>query len=103
MRCKYENCSALASIVIGNGVTSIGYAAFRNCSALTAVICRAENVPKLGSYAFRKHVLRSATLYVPASALEAYKAAELWKNFGKILPIEGNEDIIDGIDSPAAL
>ena len=44
-----------------------------------------------------------STLYVPAAALEAYKAAAQWKDFGTILPIEGNEDIIDGVDSPEAL
>jgi len=31
----------------------------------------------------------SATFYVPASALEYYKSAMGWKDFGKILPIKG--------------
>ena len=97
----FWKCDSLTSVVIGNGVTSIGEDAFE-CSSLTAVICRAENVPELGDYAFSNCVLQSATLYVPASALEEYKAAGQWKDFSKILPIEGNEDVINGIDSLAA-
>ena len=84
----FEDCSALTSIDIPSSVTSIGLGAFANCSALTTVICRAEKMPKLRNGAFSGVPQSKATLYVPASALEAYKAAELWKDFGKILPIE---------------
>jgi hypothetical protein len=33
--------------------------------------------------------LADATLYVPTESLEDYKVAEQWKDFGTILPIEG--------------
>jgi len=32
--------------------------------------------------------LAACTLYVPAASLDAYRAAEGWKEFGAILPIE---------------
>ena len=86
---SFWGCSALTSVVIGNSVTSIGENAFYGCSALTTVTCRAENVPRLGSDVFSDVPQSEATLYVPASALEAYKAADQWKDFGTILPIEG--------------
>ena len=95
----FYGCSSLTSIDIPSSVASIGGEAFEDCSALTAVICRAENVLELGDYAFSEVPTSEATLYVPASALEAYKAADKWKDFGTILPIEGNEDIINGMDS----
>ena len=42
--------------------------------------------------------LSEATLYVPAQSLDDYKAAEQWKEFGKILPIEENPSAVDNVD-----
>lgn len=95
-------CESLTSIVIGDGVTSIGYSVFHGCSSLTTVVCRAKSVPPVDTYVFYYSPISKATLYVPASAIEAYKQAHRWESFGTILPIEGNEDIIDAIDSPVA-
>jgi hypothetical protein len=69
-------------------VTSIGDYAFYYCSALTSVTCLAENVPTTGSTAFYNVPQSTATLYVPAGSVDAYKAAEQWKEFGQILPIK---------------
>ena len=99
----FRSCFFLTSIIIPESVRSIGLDAFYGCSSLTTVICRAEKVPGLGIFVFLGVLQSEATLYVPVSALEKYKAASTWKSFGTILPIEGNEDIINGIDSPAAL
>ena len=88
----FEYCSALTSVTIGNSVTSIGYYAFCDCSSLTTVICKASNVPVLGEYVFYDMPLSEATLYVPAQSLDDYKAAEQWKEFGTILPIEGESE-----------
>jgi hypothetical protein len=46
----------------------------------------AENVPTTGTGVFSNVPISSATLYVPASALNAYKAANQWKEFGTIRP-----------------
>ena len=94
----FEYCSSLTSVEIPNSVTSIGSLAFNNCSSLTSVICYAEDVPELGWDVFRDVPQSEATLYVPASALEAYKAADQWKEFGTILPIED----ANGISSTTA-
>ena len=94
----FLGCSSLTSIVIGKGVKLIGSGAFMGCSSLTTVICRAEELPEFGWGIFEYVWTSEATLYVPASALEAYKAAYPWKEFGTILPLAGDAD---GIGSPA--
>ena len=85
--------------MIGEDVTYIGSVAFIGCDKLVSLTCKATNVPILGGGAFAGssdmgswsdwgiHV-NQATLYVPASSLEAYRNADQWKEFGTILPID---------------
>ena len=47
----FSTCSGLTSIVIGNGVTSIGDKAFYDCSGLTSIVI-GNGVTSIGSYAF---------------------------------------------------
>ena len=47
----FENCSNLTSIIISNGVTSIGSNAFYKCSSLTSINIP-ESVTSIGSRAF---------------------------------------------------
>jgi hypothetical protein len=103
----FYNCYKLTSIIIGNGVTSIGERAFYNCYKLTSIII-ASGVTRIGDSAFFGCVsltsvtnlnptpqnimygvfvtvnLRKATLYVPAESVDAYKLADVWKEFGAI-------------------
>ena len=84
----FNFCSNLASVTIGNGVTSIGDFVFEECTGLKSVTCLAKNVPNTGDRVFIYVPTSSATLYVPASALDDYKSAEQWEDFGTILPID---------------
>ena len=84
----FKYCYGLTSVTIPNSVTSIGDGAFSGCTGLTSVACEATSVPSTGSDVFNNVPLRSAKLYVPASALEEYKATEPWSGFGSILAIE---------------
>ena len=45
--------------------------------------------------------LSEATLYVPAQSLKDYKAADQWKEFGTILPLEEASTAVDNIPSSA--
>ena len=83
----FSNCSNLTSICIPNSVTSIGDDAFKGCSSLEFVTCMAGSVPIIGSSAFYGVPQSSATLYVPESSVNAYKAADQWKEFRDIKEI----------------
>lgn len=78
-------CFALSKIYLGSALTTIGEKVFWGDNALTEVTCAAE-VPPTGAE-FEDGVYASATLYVPAASVEAYKGADGWKQFVNIQPM----------------
>ena len=94
------HCYSLTSVTIPNSVTSIGRGAFWYCYALKTVICEAIEVPELGDDVFEDMPLSEATLYVPAQSLDDYKAAEQWKEFGRILPLEEAPSAVENTRLP---
>ena len=66
-------CSGLTSVTIGNGVMSIGGAAFSGCLEYLDVYCYAEKVPSTKSDAFDGSYPEYATLHVPDASIESYK------------------------------
>ena len=103
----FSYCTGLTSITIPNSVTTIGSNAFDDCKNLKTVYCYATKLPEtsedaFGSYYDNQHYNRNfdinyatATLYVPASAINEYKATAPWSWFGTILPIEDATTQID--------
>ena len=85
----FSGCTSLTSITIPSSVTNIGFYAFYNCTSLKDVYCLAAEVPKTDYNAFNGSSIGNATLYVPASALDAYKNIMPWNYFGTIVPIGG--------------
>lgn len=51
MICKYYYCTSLASVVIPEGVTKIGKAAFLRCTGLTSIVIP-KSVTTIGQGAF---------------------------------------------------
>jgi hypothetical protein len=81
----FKSCSNLTSVTIGNSVISIGGRAFEDCGSLTSVTNLNTTPQSINTYVFYNVELNNATLYVPASAIEDYEAAETWKDFGNIV------------------
>ena len=87
----FLNARFLNSVVIPSSITSIGEAAFQNCSNLTDVYCCADNVPKTKSSVFKNVPVASATLHVPAGSIDAYRTTSPWSGFGTIVALKADD------------
>ena len=79
----FSGCTGLTSVTIGNSVTSIGSWAFRGCTGLTSIISLNAVPPILGSSAFY-NINPTACLYIPQSSIDAYSTANQWRDFSCI-------------------
>ena len=77
----FSGCSALNSFSFGHSVTAIGEEAFSDCTAMTRLQSRAGVPPVCGNQALDDINKWTCELFVPAKSLDAYKAAEQWKEF----------------------
>ena len=98
----FYQCTSLASVNIPNSVTSIGSAAFYDCPSLRSITCRAMTPPSISYSSFTTDQYSNATLYVPADAIESYKAASYWSNFANIDRIPGTGIDINATNFPDA-
>ena len=91
----FESCSELQELTIPSTVKTISINAFKNCKGITDVYCYAENVPDTHFDAFDATPTGSSTLHVPASAVEAYRAAWPWSDFKSIVAISSTPDEVE--------
>ena len=75
----FHDCRSLTSIDIPDSVTSIGEDAFQSCTGLISLIVNATTPPQLGSNALA--YTNDSPIYVPASSVNAYKAASGWSTY----------------------
>lgn len=75
----FANCRSLTSLTIPSSVNSIAEGAFWGCTATSQVYIAATTPPTLASDAF-KNCDSDLKIYVPSESLNAYKAAEYWKD-----------------------
>lgn len=106
-RCFY-NDMALETVVLGKSVSSIGSEAFARYTASSAaprlkdLTLKSEQLVG-GGESFLDAACKQATLHVPASLVDAYKADASWSRFGSIVAIaEGGSDGIEAIASEGA-
>lgn len=97
-RFTFSYCSNLTSVVLPNSIVNINDGAFAYCRNLTSFTNYATTPQTLkDEYVFSDVNLSNCTLYVPAQSIAAYQTADVWKEFGNILPIE--EPIVEPTDS----
>jgi hypothetical protein len=83
------NASKATSITIGRDVTSLKMYAFSNCSKLASMEVKSTTPPKMGAFVFLLTPVKKAKLIVPAGTKAIYKKSKGWKDFGTI---EENEE-----------
>lgn len=89
----FYNNPELTSITIGSSIESLGDYAFNNIKKLDKIYCYAQSVPTASRNTFENSYIDYATLYVPASSLDAYKSTAPWKSAANILPLEDEPGI----------
>lgn len=73
----FDGCTALTSVVLPATINEIDALAFKGCTALQSIYCAATTPPRITSGTFDS-VAASAIIYVPTTAVTAYKAASNW-------------------------
>lgn len=99
----FNGCKSIKTLTIGERVTMIPDFAFKYCSGLEKISVLAKNPPVCGSEVFVDVNKQNCELIVPRESLEAYKAAETWKDFynisagiGEVKADDVNVAVVDG-------
>jgi hypothetical protein len=87
----FQQCEALTTILIPAGVTTIDEQAFNKCTSLVEVTVANPNPVAITEEVFSNR--KNATLYVPDGCVDAYKTADYWKEFKKILVVGTTEQV----------
>lgn len=99
-RSAFLGCQNMRSVIIGNNVTDINNLAFVYCSGLKSITCKAATPPVFtiveSMYSADLHPFEGddtthCALFVPAESVEAYKAADGWRAFKHIYPLQAEE------------
>ena len=92
----FSGCSGLNSITIPKSVTTICEDAFKGCTNLNSVTVLSTNPPTMSNSSLDSN----ATIHVLAGCKAAYEAAEYWKDF---TIIEDATTGIEVVESPATI
>ena len=80
----FQDCTNLKSIIFPKSITNIGDSLFIDCKDLTINV-NAVTPPTINGLSFNASI---SAIYVPAASVDAYKAADGWKNYAsKIVAI----------------
>ena len=86
----FAECSGLTELIFPTSLKLIGAHAFHYCQNLMSITCYRTTPPAVGESAFAA-ADESIPVYVPAESLEAYQAADVWKEFTNLQAIVVNE------------
>lgn len=75
-----HNSALLTTVTIPQSVQTVGDGAFNGCISLASVYCKPTTPPTGGSAMFDNNAA-NRKIYVPAGSVDAYKAADGWKEY----------------------
>ena len=91
----FAGCSQLVSVIIGSKVSSYGYySPFDYCNKLREVTALNPTPVAISSRVFPDRVKQ--TLYVAKGSKDAYKAADVWKEFKTIAEVGTSPEVVKG-------
>ena len=90
----FLQCSELSSVSFGTELQTIGDYAFAYCGKIHTMTSYNTTPPTVGPNVFRD-VPNSSVLYVPSTALDAYKQHPVWGVFD-VRPLDSAIDAITG-------
>ncbi len=91
----FSQCLNLASVTLGNAVDTLEEYCFEYCEKIDTIVCMAAVPPVMNGAEdsfFSPVIFQNATLYVPIGSVEAYKTANVWKNFQNIVGVNDEND-----------
>lgn len=77
----FYGCSSLEKATLHAGIVSVGNYAFANDTILDSLTINAVIPPTASSSSFEKVNVSNVNLIVPTGSEDAYKAADVWKDF----------------------
>ena len=77
----FASCRAATSVTIGSNVKSIASGAFYGCWELKEINCKPTTPPTIADKWVFYDIAGESCVVVPAGSVDAYKAADFWKNF----------------------
>ena len=80
----FAHNNSISSLSLPATLKSIAAGGFYNCKALKSITCMATVPPTCGKNTFYKVDTKECKLYVPDGCVDAYKAADTWKDFFNI-------------------
>lgn len=104
----FSNCYELTSVTLPNTIEYVSFYSFHECTSLTSITCLGMTPPAAYDDSdiesvFDQNTYETATLYVPMGALDAYKSADVWRNFKNIVAISGGDTIPGDVDGDGVL
>ena len=94
----FGRCSALKYCRIGSNVKTIGLNAFMECVSMAKLVAAAFKPSECSSLAFDGINKETCELLVPKGSIDAYKAADQWKDFTHVSEYNDKEKVcINGI------
>ncbi|MCQ2260342.1 MAG: leucine-rich repeat domain-containing protein [Bacteroidales bacterium] len=94
----FQTCRALTHVVLGSSVTSIGDYAFSDCAAIDTIVSLAVNPPSLPSSNVFRFIPFTMNVLVPQSSYEAYRNANIWRDYHIVgIEEEGGDDPTEDI------
>jgi hypothetical protein len=95
----FWECYDLITVIIPKSVNRISSAAFGRCGSIAEIHAGMLTPPAIDSSVFDGVNKTTCTLYVPAESVDAYKAADNWKDFENIVAEQYPDTDISGFDN----